>query len=57
MNNFFYLANIFFSGLILLSIAIVLITIFLKRRRASKHQKWKLMSDLLIRKAIFFEEE
>ena len=57
MNNFFYLANLFFSGLILLFIGIVLATMFLKIRRESKHQKWKLMADLLIRKAIFFEDE
>lgn len=55
--HFFYLANLFFSGLVLLLIAIILVAMYLRIKRASKHQKWKLMADLLIRKAIFFEEE
>jgi hypothetical protein len=54
---YFNLANLFFLVLIMLLIATILATMQLKIRRAKKIGKWKLMADLLIRKAIFFEDD
>lgn len=55
--HFFHLANLFFSSLILLFIAIILVAVFFRITYDGKRQKWKLMADLLIRKTIFLEED
>jgi len=55
--DIFDLANLFLIGLALLLIIFILIFMYVRIRRNSKYQKWKLMADLLIRKAIFAEED
>ena len=51
------LANIFFLGLIVLLTTFTFFSMYLRAKQEGKHAKWKLISNLLIRKAIFFEEE
>jgi hypothetical protein len=55
--DFFQLANFALIGLAFLLILFILVSMYVKIHRNSKYQKWKLMADLLIRKAIFAEEE
>jgi hypothetical protein len=54
---YFNLGNLFFLILILILIGVIFISMYFKIRRAARAQKWKLMAGLLIRKAIFFEED
>ncbi|MGN6180407.1 MAG: HEAT repeat domain-containing protein, partial [Mucilaginibacter sp.] len=55
--HYFNLAILFFTGLILLLIVFILITIYLRNKRARQLKKWNTIADLLIRKAIFFDEQ
>ncbi|MGN6394825.1 MAG: HEAT repeat domain-containing protein [Mucilaginibacter sp.] len=55
--HYFNLAILFFTGLILALIVFILITMYIRNRRSGKLKKWKLMANLLIRKAIFFEDD
>lgn len=54
---YFNLGNLFFLILVLILIGVIFISMYFKIRRAARTQKWKIMADLLIRKAIFFEED
>jgi hypothetical protein len=55
--HYFNLASLALASFALLLICCILIIMLLKSRRETSQGKWKLISDLLIRKAIFFEEE
>jgi hypothetical protein len=52
----FNLGILFCIAMIFLLIVFILISMYLRSERGKKLDKWKLMADLLIRKAIFFEE-
>jgi hypothetical protein len=54
--HFFNLAILFFVALVFVLIVFILISIYIRTKRGKKLQKWKLMADLLVRKAIFHEE-
>jgi HEAT repeat protein len=56
-SHYFYLANLFFTGLVLLLIAFILFYMYLRIKRGNKLLKWKPKADLLIRNAIFFEDD
>jgi len=55
--HYFNLAILFFTGIILLLIIFILAIMYIRNRRGGKFQKWKLMASLLVRKAIFFDNE
>jgi hypothetical protein len=55
--QFFDFAILFFISTVLLLVVFMLFFLYLKTSRTKKLGKWKLMADLLIRKAIFFDEE
>lgn len=54
--SIFSLATAFFGLLIVLLCAYILIFIYSENRRKTNFERWKFISDTLIRSAIFFEE-
>lgn len=56
-QRFFDFAILFFLGLVVFLLVFMLIFLYVKAKRNRKIQKWKLMADLLARKAIFYEDE
>lgn len=55
--QFFDVAILSFIGLVVSMLVFMLIFLYIKARRDKKIQKWKLVVDLLARKAIFYEDE
>ena len=55
--DFLHLVILALIGLAFLLIVFILISMYLRIKRNSKYQRWKHKVDLLIRKAIFAEEE
>lgn len=55
--SFFGLIIFFFLLLILVLCIYILIYLYIKNRREANYERWKFISDTLIRSAIFFEEE
>lgn len=55
--HYFNLASLAMFTLALLLICCILIIMLLRTKREKSTQKWKQIADLLIRKAIFFEEQ
>ena len=55
--HYFNMASLAMLIIAMVLICCILIIMLLRKRQERNQQKWKLIADLLIRKAIFFEEE